>query len=189
MSVEKREGMVRKLYDLKDDWERAKADAPDSPETAKLKAAMEAAIGKAKAHEKELYSLTNAQKFPSRVEPSRRTSVSEMEQLASKHQSLAVHPVQLYASISALLLFAFLSALFYVRKRHGVVIVMMLILYPIQRTIEDMIRVDNPHDVAGLTISQFVSLMMLLFGVAALIYLYKKLPERSPYAVAVEPQK
>jgi len=189
MSVEKREGMVRKLYDLKDDWERAKADAPDSPETAKLKAAIEAAVEKAKAHEKELYSLTNAQKFPSRVEPSRRTSVSEMEQLASKHQSLAVHPVQLYASISALLLFAFLSALFYVRKRHGVVIVMMLILYPIQRTIEDMIRVDNPHDVAGLTISQFVSLMMLLFGVAALIYLYKKLPERSPYAVAIEPQK
>ncbi|MEK7731866.1 MAG: hypothetical protein AAB363_08415, partial [Planctomycetota bacterium] len=77
----------------------------------------------------------------------------------------------------------------YVRKRHGVVIVMLLVLYPIQRTLEDMIRVDNPHDVGGLTVSQFVGLMLFLAGVAALIFLYKKLPERSPYAIAVEPQK
>jgi prolipoprotein diacylglyceryltransferase len=109
--------------------------------------------------------------------------------LASKYQSLAVHPTQLYAAINAILLSAFLSALFYVRKRHGVVIVMLLVLYPIQRTLEDMIRVDNPHDVGGLTVSQFVGLMLFLAGVAALIFLYKKLPERSPYAIAVEPQK
>jgi len=189
MPVEKRQGMVRKLQDLKDAWDRAKADAPDSPETVKLKAAIEAAVEKNKAHERELHSLFNAQKFPSRVEPSRKTSVSELEQLASKYPSLAVHPTQLYASISALLLSAFLSALFYVRKRHGVVIVMLLVLYPIQRTIEELIRVDNPHDVGGLTISQFIGLVLFLFGVAALIFLYKKLPERSPYAVAVEPRK
>ena len=136
-----------------------------------------------------MQSLINAQKFPSRIEPNRKTSVSELEQLASKYQSLAVHPTQLYAAISAILLSAFLSALFYVRKRHGVVIVMLLILYPIQRIPEDMIRVDNPHDMVGLTISQFVSLMLFLVGVAALIFLYKKLPERSPYAVPVEPKK
>jgi len=189
MSVEKREGMVRKLHDLKDAWDRAKAEAPDSPETAKLKASLEAAAEKTKAHERELQSLINAQKFPSRIEPNRKTSVSELEQLASKHQSLAVHPTQLYAAISAVLLSAFLSALFYVRKRHGVVIVMLLILYPIQRTLEEMIRVDNPHDVGGLTISQFISLVLLLVGVASLILLHKKLPERSPYAVATEPQK
>jgi len=189
MPVEKREGMVRKLHDLKDAWDRAKAEAPDSPETAKLKASLEAAAEKTKAHETELQSLLNAQKLPSRIEPSRKTSVSELEQLASKYQSLAVHPAQLYAAIGALLLSAFLTALFYVRKRHGVVIVMLLILYPIQRTIEDMIRVDNPHDVGGLTISQFIGLVLFFFGVAALIFLYKKLPERSPYAVAVELQK
>lgn len=189
MSVEKREGMVRNVNDLKDALERAKAQAPGSPETAKIEASFAAAVKKAEAHKQELASLINAQKFPSRIEPSRRTSVSELEQLASKYQSLAVHPTQLYAAINAILLSALLSALFYVRKRHGVVIVMLLILYPIQRTIEELIRVDNPHDVVGLTISQFVGLMLFLAGIAALILLYKKLPERSPYAVAVEPQK
>jgi len=186
MPVEKRQGMIRKLHDLRDAWEQAKATAPDSPETAKLKASLETAAEKT---EKELHSLINAQKFLSRIEPSRKTSVSELQQLASNYQSLAVHPTQLYAAINAFLLSAFLSALFYVRKRHGVVIVMLLILYPIQRTIEELIRVDNPHDVGGLTISQFIGLVLFLFGVAALYFLYKKLPERSPYAVAVEQRK
>jgi len=188
MPVEKRQGIIRQLQDLRDAWERAKSQAPDSPETAKAKALWEAAAEKAKTHERELYSLINAQKFPSRVEPSRKTSVSELEQLASNHQSLAVHPAQLYASIGAMLLSALLSAIFYVRKRHGIVIVMLFLLYPIQRTVEEMIRVDNPHDVAGLTISQFVGMIMFLTGIAALIYLYKWLPERSPYAVAVQPK-
>lgn len=185
MSVEKREGPIRKLRDLKDAWDRAKAEAPDAPETKKLEAAVDAAKKKLEARQKEYASLIYAQSFPSRVEPSRRTSVSELERLASQFRSLPVHPTQLYASINAFLLSAFLSALFYARKRHGVVIVMLLVLYPIQRTIEEMIRVDNPHDVGGLTVSQFVSLMLFLTGILLLVYLYKKLPQRSPYAVAV----
>lgn len=189
MPVEKRQGMVRKLHDLKDEWGRAQAESPGSPETKKLEAAVAAAVKKFDAHQKELASLIHAQQFPSRVEPSRRTSVSELEHLASNYQSLAVHPTQLYAAINAILLSAFLSALFYVRKRHGVVIVMLLVLYPIQRTIEELIRVDNPHDVGGLTISQFIGLVLFLFGIAALLYLYKKLPERSPHAVPVESSK
>ncbi len=184
MSVEKREGPIRKLRDLKEEWDRAKAEAPDSPETKKLNVAVEAGRKKLEDYKKEFASLIVAQNFPSRVEPGRKTSVSELEQLASQHRSLPVHPAQLYASINALLLSGFLSALFYVRKRHGVVIVMLLVLYPIQRTIEELIRVDNPHDVGGLTISQFLSLMLFLTGMALLFYLYKKLPERSPYAVA-----
>jgi phosphatidylglycerol:prolipoprotein diacylglycerol transferase len=187
MSVEKREGLVRQLSDLRTAWERAKAQSADSAELAKRKAAIEVAENKAKAHQQELASLITAQRFPSRVEPSRRTSVSELEQLASQYKSLAIHPTQLYAAIHAMLLSAFLSALFYVRKRHGVVIATLLVLYPIQRVVEEMIRVDNPHDVAGLTVSQFVGLVLFLAGVAFLITLYKALPERSPYAVAAQP--
>jgi prolipoprotein diacylglyceryltransferase len=187
MSVEKREGIMRQFNDLKAAWEKAKAQSADATELAKLKAAMEAAENKAKAHQQELASLITAQKFPSRVEPTRRTSVSELEHLASQYKSLAIHPTQLYAAIHAMLLSAFLSALFYVRKRHGVVIGMLFLLYPIQRTVEELLRVDNPHDVGGLTVSQFISVMLFFVGVAFLIVLYKKLPERSSYAVAVEP--
>ena len=186
MPVEKRQGLVRQANDLKESFERAKAEAPGSTETKKLEDAVATAVKKLDAHQKELASLINAQQFPSRVEPSRKTSVSELEQLASQYQSLHVHPTQLYAAINAILLSAFLSALFYVRKRHGVVIVMLLILYPIQRMIEELLRVDNPHDVGGLTVSQFLALFLFLTGIALLIYLYQKLPERSPYAVAFE---
>ncbi len=184
MSVERREGALRAYEDLKESHARAVSDAPESADTAKLKAALEAAGKKAKAKALELHSLLFAQRFPSRVEPGRRTSVSELEHLAAQCRSLPIHPTQLYASIGAMILSLFLSALFYARRRHGVVIGVLLVMYPIQRMLEEMIRVDNPHDVGGLTASQFIGLSLFVVGVVYLTVLYRKLPERSPYADA-----
>lgn len=55
----------------------------------------------------------------------------------------------------------------------------LFVLYPIPRVLLELIRVDNPHDVGGLTVSQFIGLGMLLTGIAYLIILYKRMPERS----------
>jgi prolipoprotein diacylglyceryltransferase len=99
---------------------------------------------------------------------------------------LAVHPTQLYAAVQAMLLSAFLSALFYVRKRHGVVMATLLLLYPFQRVLEEIIRADNPRDVAGLTVSQFISLATFVGGVVILVVLFKSMPQRSPLAVPGE---
>ncbi|MDO8630762.1 MAG: prolipoprotein diacylglyceryl transferase, partial [Phycisphaerales bacterium] len=104
--------------------------------------------------------------------------------LAAKCQSLPVQPAQLYSAIGALLLALVLSGIFYRRKRHGVVIGWLLLLYAIQRTLEEIIRADNPHDVAGLTVSQMVSVALFLCGILYFLVLYKTLPERSPFAVA-----
>ena len=55
-----------------------------------------------------------------------------------------------------------LSAMFYVRKRHGVVIASIFLFYPIPRLLLESIRADNPTDVAGFTASQGVSLIMFI---------------------------
>jgi len=103
-----------------------------------------------------------------------------------EYKSLRVHPAQLYSSMDGLLLAILLSTIFYRRKRHGVVFGWLLLLYPLCRVVEETIRIDNPHDTAGLTISQFVSLALLTCGVLWLVAIYR-LPIRSPLAVPYVP--
>jgi len=62
------------------------------------------------------------------------------------------------------------------------VFAVLLLLYPVLRVIEEVIRIDNPHDTAGLTVSQFVSLGLIAAGLAFLYVLYR-VPLRSPRAV------
>jgi phosphatidylglycerol:prolipoprotein diacylglycerol transferase len=123
--------------------------------------------------------LERAQSFPSRKNPQRKTSESELAQLASQCRSPFVHPTQLYSSVNAILLSGLLSAVFYQRKRHGVVIGLVFVLYPIGRFIIELIRTDNPHDALGLTISQFVSVGMFAAGLVYLFVIFKFLPKRA----------
>jgi len=114
-------------------------------------------------------------------------TVTELADRAyERGRSLPVHPAQIYASLNGLLLAILLNEIFYRRKRHGMVFALMLMLYPAARIMEEIIRIDNPHDTAGLTISQFVSVLLLLVGVS-LFYAFKKMPERSPLAVPFVP--
>jgi len=135
---------------------------------------------------KGLADLVRAQNFPSRVAPQRMISVTELEDIAAGLHAMAVHPTQLYAAIHALLLSLFLVAIFNRRRRHGVVIGLLFLLYPLGRIPEEIIRADNPHDVSGLTISQSISLASFIIAAAYLIILYR-LAERSP-ALAREDQ-
>jgi len=185
--VEKRETARRAFLDAKDAYDKAKAGSANNPGIEKLKQAYESAAKKAEAVEKEFLSLRLAQKHPSRKDPSRMTSVSELEALAHRCRSLPIHPTQLYAAAGAMILSLFLSTVFYRRRRHGVVIGLLLLLYPIQRTLEEMIRSDNPSDVFGLTASQFTGLALFVLGAAYLFVLYTRFPERSPAALASIP--
>ncbi len=183
MSVEKRQGLLRSLQDAEEAYKAVKDK--ESLEAKKLKHDWEAARKKVGG---ELGPLLEAQRFPSRVNPQRQTSVSELERLAGECKSLPVHPAQLYATIGAVLLSMLLALVFHRRKRHGMVIGLVLLLYPIQRTLEEMIRSDNPQDVVGLTVSQSVSIVLFLVGVVYLLILYKTMPERSPLAVSPPPE-
>lgn len=180
VSVEYREEPTRRYEDARKRYQRASAKAPDAEETQELKEAMEAAAAKQKARAQKMGLLSRAMRLPSRAKPSRGISASELEELASRSKSMPIHPAQLYSSLHAFILSGVLSGLFYARKRHGVVIAALMILYPVPRTLLEVIRSDNPHDVGGLTISQFVSLGLLVVGLVALFVLFTRMPERSP---------
>ncbi len=182
MSVERREGYTRKVEQCEQALADARAAKADQDEIRKLEESLRAA--KETLRKEGVAEVLQAQKFPSRQHPERESSVSELEGLAAASRSLPVHPTQLYASIHAFALSGLLSAIFYRRKRHGVVFGLMFALYPIGRILLEIVRTDNPHDVGGLTISQFISISMILVGFVYLFILYKFLPERSPAAEA-----
>jgi phosphatidylglycerol:prolipoprotein diacylglycerol transferase len=113
------------------------------------------------------------------------TTVEQMAGTARKLRSLPVHPAQLYGLINALLISVLLSRIFYRRRRQGVVFGWMLVLYGLSRIILEVIRTDNPQDTLGLTISQAVSVGMLIAAVLWFLAIYR-LPAQSPRAVPLE---
>ncbi len=118
--------------------------------------------------------------------PGQKITPSELEDMAEKSRSLAVHPTQLYATINAFFASFFLAWLFRVRRRHGIVFAVWLLTYPWTRLILENIRVDNPTDTFGLTVSSALSLAMVLTG-AVLLFWFRRLPAISPHAQAWDP--
>jgi len=98
-------------------------------------------------------------------------------------RSLPVHPTQIYSSINALLIAWILSRYFWYRRRHGMVVGLLFVIYPISRFLLEMIRADNPHDSFGLTVSQFISVPTVIVAALYMLYL-RRLPEVSPRAAA-----
>ena len=196
MPIEKRRGPGQAVEEAKFALSNAKQANADKEEIARLEVSLKKREAVRKAHLKKhgLAALAAAEKFPSRRHPERKTSASELEALAARATSLPVHPTQLYSAANALLFSGVLSAVFYQRKRHGIVIGLLFVCYPVARVLLEMVRTDNPHDTAGLTISQFVSMSMFVGTLIYLFVLYKYLPERSPLADAArireeEPEK
>ncbi|GJM26379.1 MAG: hypothetical protein DHS20C16_27940 [Phycisphaerae bacterium] len=97
---------------------------------------------------------------------------NDLRVLAKSQHTDWVHPAQIYDFIALTLLFFVLSAIYWKRCRPGTVLVWAMILYPLNRVLQEMIRTDNPHDmIGGLTISQFASLGIFVIGVALAIWL------------------
>ncbi len=109
---------------------------------------------------------------------------SDLRSLASTQHSLWLHPAQLYDAISLGVMFLLLSAI-YARSRYpGMVVAWTMVLYPASRIVMEIVRTDNPHDTLfGLTISQFLSVVVLVVGLAAVVLLPRL---TSPRAVAQE---
>lgn len=112
----------------------------------------------------------------------------ELLALSEHYRAKPNHPTQLYAVITGLLLTWVLSVGFFYRKRHGVLLPWFLILYSIARFFEELLRQDNPLDFGfgGLTISQFLGLILTVIGVVSLWYIYR-LPERCPLVKPWDP--
>lgn len=89
-----------------------------------------------------------------------------------------VHPTQLYSAVDGLILLALLSAYFPLRRRDGEVFALLLTTYPITRFLIEQLRSDEAALFAGLTISQNVSVLILLGGLAFWAFLLLRPPGR-----------
>jgi phosphatidylglycerol---prolipoprotein diacylglyceryl transferase len=80
--------------------------------------------------------------------------------------SLPVHPTQLYSAIDALVIFLLLSAFYPLRRRDGEVIGLLMFVYPVTRFAIEYLRNDEGVFFAGMTISQTISVALVLAGCA-----------------------
>ena len=89
-----------------------------------------------------------------------------------------IHPTQLYSLISALLLCTLLTFMFRFYKFPGQIIAAMMILYGIARFSIEMLRTE-PLEFTGLTISQNVSLALIITGITLIVIFRRhKIPQK-----------
>jgi phosphatidylglycerol:prolipoprotein diacylglycerol transferase len=97
--------------------------------------------------------------------------------------SLPVHPTQLYSAIDGIVLLFLLSAYYPLRRRDGEVMALLMVTYPVTRFLIEYLRNDEGVFFAGLTISQNISVLLLLSGLA-FWYALARTPERCGRAVS-----
>ena len=98
-------------------------------------------------------------------------------------RSLPVQPTQVYSSIDALLICGLLLFWWPHRRRDGELLAIMMTVYPVARFILEIIRTDESSVFGtGLSISQNVSLLILLCAAALWIYIL-----RQPRGIAFPP--
>ncbi|HEY3241767.1 MAG TPA: prolipoprotein diacylglyceryl transferase [Phycisphaerae bacterium] len=192
--VEPKVRLESERRELLSQLEKAKAADPQGEEARRLHDQVQKKVAELAKHKAEYADLLGspdglpgALDYPSRAAAGERMSYGELRQLAASFRSLPVHPTQLYAAIDGILISLVLSSIFYRRKHHGVVIGWLFVLYGMARIVEESIRIDNPLDSGGMTVSQFVSFAMIALGVVYLVIVRYYLPARSPLAVPYVP--
>lgn len=81
-------------------------------------------------------------------------------------RSLPVHPTQIYSALDALILLLLLLAYYPLRRRDGEVIGLLMVTYPVTRFLIEYLRNDEGDFFAGFTISQNISIGLLVAGLA-----------------------
>ena len=90
-------------------------------------------------------------------------------------RSLPTHPTQVYSSINALLLCLLAIAYFPFRQRDGEVFLLLIGAYAVTRFLLEVIRTDESSFAGtGMTISQNVSVVMLLGVIGVSLWLWKQ---------------
>lgn len=107
---------------------------------------------------------------------------------AAGNWSLPIHPAQLYAAIDAALL-AWLAVCFTpAARRDGEVFALVLTLHPISRILLEIIRVDEPPALGTpLSISQLVSVVLLICAAVAWIVIWQQPPTRRKAGETADP--
>jgi phosphatidylglycerol:prolipoprotein diacylglycerol transferase len=100
--------------------------------------------------------------------------------LPGSSEVLPVHPTQIYSSILALLLcgtLLFLGRLRFYRQRSGLVFASYMVLYSSGRFLIEILRTDEDFFFGtGLTVSQNVSILFCLTGIALFVFVCRRHP-------------
>jgi phosphatidylglycerol:prolipoprotein diacylglycerol transferase len=116
---------------------------------------------------------------PGRLSPAFEHHVSDLRLLpANAPESLPVHPTQLYETLAGLLLLGVtMLVLRRFKKFHGQVFATLVIGYSVLRFIIEALR-DDPQrgQYFGLSTSQNISILTLVFGIGLFFYLPRRQP-------------
>jgi phosphatidylglycerol:prolipoprotein diacylglycerol transferase len=110
---------------------------------------------------------------------------TEELQLDFRPKTLGLQPTQVYESISMALLLFLLLAYYPFRRHDGELFALFLMLYPIHRFLNEMLRRDNPAVAFGLTTSQNGSILVFAVGLVFFLWL-RRLPAQ--YHARKKPQ-
>ncbi len=101
----------------------------------------------------------------------------EIELPAFTPRGIGLHPTQIYESISMVLIFVVLIAYYPFRRHDGQVWVLFMILYSIHRFLNEILRTE-PVEGLKMTLSQNISVGVVLVAIGLEIYLRRTLPRR-----------
>jgi prolipoprotein diacylglyceryltransferase len=90
--------------------------------------------------------------------------------------TLGMYPTQRYETVSMVLLMLVLLAYYPYRRHDGQLMVILMICYAIHRFINESLRVEPSY--SGLTLSQWVSVLIFVAGIAMELYLWRVMPSR-----------
>ncbi|MFH1614417.1 MAG: prolipoprotein diacylglyceryl transferase [Planctomycetota bacterium] len=141
-----------------------------------------------------------ANKFHMRLKPPRLLSEQQRYEVTKgRYQCLPVHPTQIYSSVGGLVNCGLLY-LFWRRSqraelpgakkkmlaRPGCTFGLMLVLYGAMRFLMEFMRDDNPFEAFNLTVSQFISIALIIFGAVLMIILDRMSLESRPEPAPVK---
>ncbi len=99
--------------------------------------------------------------------------------------SLRLHPTQLYSTIDGLILVFLLTAYYPLRRRDGEVMALLMLTYPVTRFFIEQLRDDEGVFLAGMTVSQTISVGLFAGGLIYWAFLSRMPATR--YADTAEP--
>jgi phosphatidylglycerol:prolipoprotein diacylglycerol transferase len=97
-------------------------------------------------------------------------------------RTIGLHPTQIYESISTGILFVLLLAYYPFRRHQGELLALFLILYPIHRFLDEMLRDDTKPVAFLMTLSQNGSILVFAIGLAFLTWLWRQPAQFHPWA-------
>lgn len=92
-------------------------------------------------------------------------------------ETVGLYPTQLYETVSMILLILLLLAFYPYRRHDGQLMVVLMIGYAIHRFINESLRIEPSYN-AGLTLSQWGSVIVLGSALAIEAYLWRVMPSR-----------